>query len=132
MGRGRARSCRARETPAEGLDDPRLARGPRDLLAAGGFAYGENRHVTSVQLFRAAIARGASSSHNLRVGYRYDAACSAALAAAGKGAGARELSLEQRSNLRTQAVRWLRTDLAAWQKAVAEHEKARAVAIKST
>ena len=55
--------------------------------------------------------------------------CSAALAAAGKGAGARELSSEQRSDLRAQAVLWLRAELDAWQRVVAADEQARTEAI---
>jgi tetratricopeptide (TPR) repeat protein len=47
-------------------------------------------------------------THN---GYRYDAACAAALAAAAQGEDAHGLSAEERDALRRQAVNWLRAEL---------------------
>jgi tetratricopeptide (TPR) repeat protein len=45
---------------------------------------------------------------------RYNAACSAALAASGKGKDAEKLSDVERAELRNQALKWLRASLVAW------------------
>jgi tetratricopeptide (TPR) repeat protein len=49
---------------------------------------------------------------DLAAGYRYDAACAAAMAAAGKGKGAAKLDDKERAHLREQARSWLQADLA--------------------
>jgi serine/threonine-protein kinase len=49
-------------------------------------------------------------------GHRYNAACNAALAAAGQGEDAMNLADEERTRLRQQALDWLRADLTAWTK----------------
>jgi tetratricopeptide (TPR) repeat protein len=46
--------------------------------------------------------------------HRYNAACAAALAAAGAGIDASELGSEWQNNRRTQARQWLEADLTAW------------------
>jgi tetratricopeptide (TPR) repeat protein len=46
--------------------------------------------------------------------HRYNAACSAVLAAAGKGADAAKLDAKQRAVLRRLALGWLQADLQAW------------------
>ena len=52
----------------------------------------------------------------MRTQDRYDAACSAALAAAGQGVDSANLDDQERTRLRKQALHWLRADLAAWTK----------------
>jgi tetratricopeptide (TPR) repeat protein len=59
-------------------------------------------------------AKGARA--DLLARHRYSAACASALAAAGKGEGAAELTDEERVRLRGQALEWLKADLAAWGK----------------
>jgi WD40 repeat protein/tetratricopeptide (TPR) repeat protein len=49
-----------------------------------------------------------------RNGNRYDAACAAALAAAGKGADASQLGRRERTDFRQQTLTWLRADLETW------------------
>jgi tetratricopeptide (TPR) repeat protein len=49
-------------------------------------------------------------------GVRYNAACAAALAAAGKGNDANKLEEKERARLRQQAREWLTDDLALWSK----------------
>ncbi|MBI1918876.1 MAG: hypothetical protein HYS12_29655, partial [Planctomycetes bacterium] len=51
---------------------------------------------------------------NLQAQHRYNAACAAALAAAGKGLDAGKLDDKERTRLRQQALDWLRVDLAAY------------------
>ena len=53
-----------------------------------------------------------------RTGYRYAAACSAALSGCGLGEDGPELSDEDRARWREQARQWLRADLTAWGKAL--------------
>jgi hypothetical protein len=51
---------------------------------------------------------------DLKSGDRYNAACNAALAAAGQGEDAGKLDDQERTRLREQALAWLRADLALW------------------
>ncbi len=53
-------------------------------------------------------------------GYRYAAACAAALAGCGRGKDADGLSDEGRARLRRQALDWLRADLEAWHRLLDE------------
>jgi hypothetical protein len=55
-----------------------------------------------------------------RSGRRYNAACAAALAAAGRGEDAVKLADDERARLRQQALAWLRADLAAFDKTAGE------------
>src|SRR5262249_981909 len=48
--------------------------------------------------------------------HRYDAACYAALAAAGQGRDAGALDEKEKTRLRQQALGWLNADLAHWSK----------------
>jgi hypothetical protein len=57
---------------------------------------------------------------DLRSGHRYNAACAAALAAAGQGQDAKALAVEEWVWLQQQALDWLRADLAAYAKLVAK------------
>jgi hypothetical protein len=50
-------------------------------------------------------------SNDLRAAHRYNAACAAALAAAGQGEDATKLDNQERVRLRKQALDWLRADL---------------------
>jgi serine/threonine-protein kinase len=59
----------------------------------------------------------AGASHS---GHRYNAACVAAMAAAGRGVDAGKLDDKERAGLRRQALGWLRADLAVWARAIKE------------
>jgi tetratricopeptide (TPR) repeat protein len=56
---------------------------------------------------------------NLLAQHRYNAACASALAAAGKGAGAANLTDQERAGQRGQALDWLKADVTAWGKLAA-------------
>jgi serine/threonine-protein kinase len=74
-------------------------------------------YAASARLYAGAFA-GPSPAKAVRPPHRYDAACSAALAAEGRGKDGAGLGGEQRAALRRYALTWLRADLAAWTKVV--------------
>jgi hypothetical protein len=65
-------------------------------------------------LYAAAFAAGTKLADDLGAWHRYDAACFAALAAAGQGEDVAKLDENERTRLRQQALDWLKADLAAW------------------
>ena len=85
---------------------------PRDALERIEFAlalYDKARHAESARMYAEAFAEDAALAEDLAKGHRYNAACSAALAAAPGEADAAEW--------RGRALEWLRADLAAREKA---------------
>jgi tetratricopeptide (TPR) repeat protein len=68
-------------------------------------------HRTAARLYAAAFAADPKLADDLNAGHRYDAACSAALAAAGQGEDAAKVDDKERARLRTLALDWLRADL---------------------
>ncbi len=76
-------------------------------------------HHTLVGLYADAFAADPKLAADLQAGHRYDAACLAALAAAGQGEDAAKLDDRERKRLRTQALDWLRADLALHEKQLA-------------
>ena len=73
----------------------------------------KKRYRDSAALFGKAFAKQPRAAENLNKAYRYNAACAAARAAAGKGIGADKLDLKEKTGLRQQALQWLQADLAA-------------------
>jgi hypothetical protein len=71
-------------------------------------------HRTGVRLAADAFAAEPQLANDLRQQQRYNAACSAALAAAGQAEDAKTLPDKLVSALRQQALRWLRADLALY------------------
>jgi serine/threonine-protein kinase len=112
-----------REQPADASERLALARicqRNARLYAAAARFYAESFDAEP----RAAAALGSQ--------YRYDAARSAALAAAGRGYDAAVLDDKGRARLRQQAVAWLRADLALWAKrAEADNLNDRAAALRA-
>jgi Flp pilus assembly protein TadD len=70
--------------------------------------------VAAARLAAAAFAAQPGLANDLRIPHRYNAACAAALGAAGQGEDAAKLDGQERANLRRQALDWLRADLAGW------------------
>jgi serine/threonine protein kinase/tetratricopeptide (TPR) repeat protein len=84
--------------------------------------------LTSARFYEQAFAAEPKLADDLETDHRYNAACSAALAAAGQGKDADKLSDQERADLRKQALQWLRADLAAWGKQLdKDADKARPV-----
>jgi tetratricopeptide (TPR) repeat protein len=101
---------------------PAVLRGedkPRD--AAEGLAFAEmsykvGRCVPSARLYDGALRTDSKLADDPRAGHRYNAACAAALAGAGRGED--KPPPDEKARWRKQAVAWLRADLAFWTKQV--------------
>jgi WD40 repeat protein/tetratricopeptide (TPR) repeat protein len=76
-------------------------------------------YAAAARLYSYAFAADATLAENFVNGYRYNAACVAALAACGQGKDADTLSPAAKVGLRQQAHIWLRADLDCWSKQVA-------------
>jgi serine/threonine-protein kinase len=77
---------------------------------------GKKSYAAAVQLYREAFADDPKLADDIQRQHRYNAACAAALAGCGQGAGADTLSDGEKALLRRQALNWLNADLAAWAK----------------
>jgi serine/threonine protein kinase/Flp pilus assembly protein TadD len=71
-------------------------------------------YVASARLRVSAFREDPSLAGDLKAAHRYDAACAAALAAAGRGADADPRDHEGRARWRKQALQWLGDDLTAY------------------
>jgi serine/threonine-protein kinase len=89
--------------------------GAAERLALAQFCGQYKRlHAAAARLYAAAFAADPRLAADLRQQDRYNAACSAALAATGRGEDAKALPDKARLMLRRQALAWLRDDLAAY------------------
>jgi tetratricopeptide (TPR) repeat protein/tRNA A-37 threonylcarbamoyl transferase component Bud32 len=82
----------------------------------------KQRHAAAARFYADAFAADPRVAADVGQGHRYDAACSAALAAAGQGEDAKNLPDKVQRMLRRQALGWLRSDLALYAK-LAEREE---------
>jgi serine/threonine-protein kinase len=73
-------------------------------------------HYAAARLYAEALAADPPLADDLHKGHRYNAACFAALAAAGQGKDAVMPDDKERTRLRQQALDWLRADLAGYTK----------------
>src|SRR5262249_12312262 len=107
---------------------PRLLSGEDRLESAQegldlvGLCQAKRMHAAAARVYADVFAADARLADDLTAGHRYSAACSAALAAAGKGEDAGKLEDKQRGRLREQALDWLRADLKLWASLFAEGE----------
>jgi serine/threonine-protein kinase len=92
--------------------EPRDSAERIDLAALAQQPY-KRQYVAAARFYAEAFAAQPKIADDLRVGRRYDAACVAAMAAAGKSAGDTKLDDQERTRLRQQALGWLKADLAA-------------------
>jgi serine/threonine-protein kinase len=88
----------------------------------------KKHYAAAIGFYAEAFAADPRLANNLQSQDRYNAACAAALAAAGKGEDAAKLDAKEQARLRQQALAWLQADLAAWTK-VAEKGPAKAKAV---
>jgi serine/threonine-protein kinase len=152
LGRFRAQVPRDRPLPSQ-LSFPRkycerllalvprfdaVARGQvRPASAAEGIDYAtlcrfKKLYRTAARLLAEAFAGDPQLADDLQAGHRYNAACSAALAAAGQGEDAAKLDDKGRTRLRQQALDWLRADLALRRKQLESGKPADRAAVQQT
>jgi Flp pilus assembly protein TadD len=84
----------------------------------------QKRYAPSARLYADAFTSDRRFADDLNQQHRYNAACSAALAAAGQGEDAPSLPDKVRSMFRRWALRWLRDDLSAYSRLVGESNPA--------
>jgi tetratricopeptide (TPR) repeat protein len=90
---------------------------PADYLAFADLCQRyKKRYTAAARFYSAAFAKEPKLADDLRSWHRYNAACVAALAAAGQATDAAKLDAQERPKLRKQALSWLQDDLAAWTK----------------
>jgi serine/threonine protein kinase len=97
----------------QGKDQPKDA-GERLALAQLCQRPFRKHHAAAARFYLAAFAEYPPFAEDLRLQHRYDAACAAALAAAGQGAEGDHLSTIECATLRKQALDWLRADLKSY------------------
>ncbi len=109
---------------------------PRDSaerLALADVCYKTGRYATSARFWGEAFAETPALADDLAKGNRYNAACSASLAASGRGKDEPMPDDPAKVKLREQALGWLRLDLAAWGKVLdGGNEPARKQAVAGT
>jgi hypothetical protein len=110
--------------PAKAALDARLAaviggdapNDNRERLQLAYRAYENELHAASARLFAVVLETDPKLADDRRAQHRYNAACAAALAAAGKGKDDPPPDYDSRSKLRQQALDWLKAELDAWSK----------------
>jgi serine/threonine-protein kinase len=83
----------------------------QDGLALLTICARKRMHAAAARFAAGAFAADPNVAGDLQAGHRYNAVCSAALAAAGQGNDAARLDNEERKRLRQQALDWLHADL---------------------
>jgi tetratricopeptide (TPR) repeat protein len=91
-----------------------------DRMALAEICYRKRLHRQAVRFFEQAFADQHTLASKLDDHHRYDAACNAALSGCGEGKDAPVMDSKERAHLRKQALDWLRADLTARQKLLAE------------
>jgi tetratricopeptide (TPR) repeat protein/tRNA A-37 threonylcarbamoyl transferase component Bud32 len=114
-----------RKLPAVLKGEQRPA-GPAEQLELAELCSFKQRNATATRFYADALA-GQPKLATLPAGHRYNAACAATLAGCGQGKDAAPLDKKERARLRSQALAWLRADLAAWRTVLQKDpEKSRA------
>jgi tetratricopeptide (TPR) repeat protein len=98
----------------------------RDCASCGELCYAKKQYEQSARFYEEAMAREPSLAADPSGGLRYNAACSAALAAFGEGQDAGSLVADERARRRRQARDWLRADLQEHDRAL-KHADAKAL-----
>jgi tetratricopeptide (TPR) repeat protein len=110
-----------RKLPAilTGKEKPANSNAQVDFAA---LCFWKKHYVAAACLYRDAFAAAPTLADNVPTDARYLAACAAAMAGCGQGKDADKLDGKDRARWRTQALDWLRQDLAGWGKAQASAE----------
>src|SRR5262249_47073989 len=89
------------------------ANAAEQLALAGLCQKYKQQYAAAVTYYTDAFAAAPNGAADLTRWHRYDAACAAALAAAGQGKDADRLDVSAKAKLRQQALAWLQADLQA-------------------
>jgi serine/threonine-protein kinase len=105
-----------RRLPAidKGVEKPRDA--VEQLAFADFYARYKKRYAAAAHFYEGALTAKPSLSPELQAHHRYNAACAAALAAAGQGEDAGKLDAKEKTRLRQQALAWLGDNLQQYAK----------------
>jgi tetratricopeptide (TPR) repeat protein len=106
------------------------AAGAAELLEYARLCILKKFYQASARFWADAFTADPKRAGDLGSWNRYNAACSAALAAAGQGQDAGQLTGPERARLRRQAVAWLRADLALWTRVLASGQAQARVAVQ--
>ena len=87
-----------------------------ERLALAQRAYDVKRYSTAAKLWSEALVADPKLADDLQRQHRYNAACAAALAASGAGNDILAPDDVAKVKLRTQALAWLKAELAAWKR----------------
>jgi superkiller protein 3 len=90
-----------------------------ERLALAEVCQAKKLHHAAARLYLDLFAGHPKLADNLQAGHRYNAACSAALAAASQGKDAGKFDDKERARLRQQALDWLHAELAIYTKLTA-------------
>ena len=89
-----------------------------ERMAFAEIAYDRKSFTTAARLWAEILAADPKLGDDLRAGHRYNAACAAALAAAGQGIDEPEPDEATRTMLRRQTLEWLQEELLAWSRQI--------------
>ena len=89
-----------------------------ERLAFAQLAYERKKFAVATRLWAEALASDPKLGDDRQTQHRYNAACAAALAAAGQGEDDPPLDDAAKAKLRRQALDWLKAELARWDKFV--------------
>jgi tetratricopeptide (TPR) repeat protein len=87
-----------------------------ERLALAQLCYDTKRFATAARFWAEALADDSKLGDDRQAQHRYNAACAAALAAAGPGKAEPQLDDAAKAKLRAQALDWLKADRNAWAK----------------
>ena len=90
------------------------ANSAEELLEYRAICYAKRLYAAASRLDIEALERKPELAEDFRRSHRYNAACDAALAAAGAGTDASDLDDDRRVELRARALEWLQADLKSW------------------
>jgi tetratricopeptide (TPR) repeat protein len=103
-----------------------------ERLDLAGIAYATQHYTAAVRLWDEGLRADPKLADDRRhPQHRYDAACAAALAAAGQGKGDLPADEAAKARLRAQALDWLKAELAAWVKHLDKNPNARPLIVQT-
>ena len=98
------------------LDAKEKPGNPAEGLAFAQMAYDRKHFAAAARLWAEALASDPKLGDDRQAQHRYNAACAAALAAAGQGKAEPPPDDAAKARLRQQALDWLKAELATWTK----------------